>query len=316
MAEADYGMHAVQEPQSYSLGAGALINILGGVVSLALIAGVLVWGYQILARDVSGVPVVQALNEPMRKPPEDPGGQQAEHQGLAVNEVAAHGTASAPRDRLVLAPPALALTEDDAPRSVLAPAPVVDAVPQSALPEMDTTDIATTELPEAEETDVQAILEALAATAEPLEPLTPLSEEVEEPEVIASLTPLSADLGPGVARSLRPKARPVALSTVAAPRQPTQAANEIDAGSIPSGTRLVQLGAYDSAEVARSEWDRLTGRFGDYMAGKQRVIERATKAGRTFYRLRAHGFADVSDARRFCSQLVAQNAACIPILVQ
>jgi hypothetical protein len=33
-----------------------------------------------------------------------------------------------------------------------------------------------------------------------------------------------------------------------------------------------------------------------------------------FYRLRAHGFADLSDARRFCAAFVAQNVDCIPVL--
>ena len=37
----------------------------------------------------------------------------------------------------------------------------------------------------------------------------------------------------------------------------------------------------------------------------------ATSGGRTFYRLRAMGFEDLSDARRFCSALVAENAECM-----
>ena len=82
---------------------------------------------------------------------------------------------------------------------------------------------------------------------------------------------------------------------------------------IPAGTRLSQLGAFDSPEVARKEWDRLSARFGDYMDGKQRVIQKAQSGGRTFYRLRAIGFADLNDARRFCSALVAERADCIPV---
>ena len=49
------------------------------------------------------------------------------------------------------------------------------------------------------------------------------------------------------------------------------------------------------------------------MDGKARVIERATSGGRIFYRLRAHGFADLSEARRFCAAFVAENADCIPV---
>ncbi|MEM9855314.1 MAG: SPOR domain-containing protein, partial [Pseudomonadota bacterium] len=69
MAEADFGPRSAPAPESYSLGASALINVFGGIVSLALIAGVFLWGYQHKARDVSGVPVVQANDGPMRKTP-------------------------------------------------------------------------------------------------------------------------------------------------------------------------------------------------------------------------------------------------------
>ena len=97
-----------------------------------------------------------------------------------------------------------------------------------------------------------------------------------------------------------------------APAEPQVA--EIDPDTLAAGTRLVQLGAYDSAEVARSEWARLEARFGDYMEEKDRVIQKASSGGRTFYRLRAHGFEDISDARRFCAAFVAGDADCIPVV--
>ncbi len=94
------------------------------------------------------------------------------------------------------------------------------------------------------------------------------------------------------------------------------AVQDIDAASLPVGTRLVQLGAFDSEDVARSEWTKLAGRFEDYMGGKARVIEKAQSGGKTFYRLRAMGFEDLSDARRFCSVLMAGKSACIPVVTR
>jgi hypothetical protein len=79
---------------------------------------------------------------------------------------------------------------------------------------------------------------------------------------------------------------------------------------------LVQLGAYESPEIARQEWTRFSSRFGEYMEGKQRVVQRAESGGRTFYRLRALGFEDLSDARRFCSALLAKKADCIPVVTR
>ena len=52
------------------------------------------------------------------------------------------------------------------------------------------------------------------------------------------------------------------------------------------------------------------------MAERARVIQRADRGGRVFYRLRANGFSDVNDARRFCALLVANNADCIPVTVR
>ncbi len=55
-------------------------------------------------RDVSGIPVVRAMEGDMRVLPDNPGGGVAAHTGLSVNEVAAMGEAGGPEDRLVLAP--------------------------------------------------------------------------------------------------------------------------------------------------------------------------------------------------------------------
>ena len=79
------------------------------------------------------------------------------------------------------------------------------------------------------------------------------------------------------------------------------------------GTRLVQLGAFDSADGARAEWTRLQGRFGDLMAGKAIIVQPAESGGQTFFRLRAFGFSDEDDARRFCSALLSEDTACIPV---
>ena len=88
----------------------------------------------------------------------------------------------------------------------------------------------------------------------------------------------------------------------------------IDPATIPPGTRLVQLGAYGSEDVAKAEWANAIANFGDYMVGKERVVQQAETGGRTFWRLRALGFEDLSDARRFCAVLVSDGANCIPVV--
>lgn len=68
--------------------AGVFVNYAGAAMSLALIAGVGLWGYKLIIRDVSGIPVVRAMEGDMRVLPDNPGGSVAIHTGLAVNEVA------------------------------------------------------------------------------------------------------------------------------------------------------------------------------------------------------------------------------------
>lgn len=294
-----------------------MTNVAGAVVSLALIVGVGIWGYKLMARDVSGIPVVKAATGEMRVRPEQPGGQLALNQGLAVNAVAAEGSAEAPADRLVLAPRPVDLTEEDAPMTAATVAPVQQSQPQDV-------DVAAA----LEAGSVEDLVSRLTAGVAPIDAEdTGAAPEVEtrvasivQPAPVTPVIENAVLDKPGVRQSLRPRLRPAAAPAVVVPVRAeavtSAQTNELDAASLPAGTRLVQLGAFDSAEVARDQWAKIEGRFGDYLSGKDRIVQKAQSGGRTFYRLRAHGFADLSDARRFCSALVAEGADCIPVVTR
>ena len=127
-----------------------------------------------------------------------------------------------------------------------------------------------------------------------------------------------------IAVSRRPVARPtsaiVTASVIAALAEPAVQSpavqSPVSQSEFAVGTKLVQLGAFPSADVAATEWTRLTDRFGEVMNGKSRVIQSATSGGKAFYRLRAEGFAELNDARRFCATMVAENVDCIPVVVR
>lgn len=280
-----------------------LMNGLGAVTSVALIVGLGVWGYQLWQRDVSGIPVVRALEGPMRIAPEDPGGSSADHQGLAVNNIAAIGEAAAPADRLVLAPAATLITGDDHTAGEL-----VEAEREAvAAQESDRVDAATPAI----------VSEALATDLAVAEALGDLSlAAVTDDTVTDGLIPASVS---GVSKSRRPLVRPANLQIArVAPVTPTPtgALITVDPDTIAIGTRLAQLGAFESREIAEAEWARLATRFEDFMGDKSRVIQEASSGGNIFYRLRAMGFVDVSDARRFCSALLAGQATCIPVVTR
>ncbi|WP_254442660.1 SPOR domain-containing protein [Ruegeria arenilitoris] len=312
-------------------GLARMANFLGAMASLALVAGVSVWGYQLIMRDVSGVPVVRAIEGPMRIQPENPGGSPADHQGLAVNTVAAVGSAAAPADRLILAPRPVSLSDEDAPMGDLKPTKAVHVVEQ---------EISKDEAAKLRQNAVDALVAELAGKVANSEPsaeqgvqvaslATPEEEPAIDPADLAAQLPDPAIAAlPGVRRSLRPHSRPARSTTQGgiSPSSGTEtsinaavkaaAGLDVDPESLAKGTRLAQLGAYESDYVAREEWNQAAAKFGEYMKGKQRVIQKTSSGGRTFYRLRVLGFDDLSESRQFCAALVAQGADCIPVAVR
>ncbi len=300
----------------------------GAVLSLSLIGMGGWWGYKQIMRDMHGVPVVRALEGPMRIAPDDPGGLVANHAGLSVNAVQAIGVASAPEASLILAPEPISLTDDDLPASELAPA------------KPETTTLATNE--EADDAElvladpVEPQAASLTEDVPPSDPVSralalaeattagavPLSEPaVEGIEAAVETAALAGPVGPGLPRSPRPAPRParsaVPISAPAISAQPTVAVPvALDASTVPAGTRLVQLGAFDSPEDATTAWTGIANRFDTLMEDKQKIILEATAGGRSFWRLRAMGFADLSEARRFCAALVAERTDCIPVVAR
>lgn len=313
MADIDFdgigsGLARGAERAGLDMRIGKAVQVAGAVMSVALVVGSAWWGYRLLVRDVTGIPVIRAVEGPMRVQPDDPGGNLAAHQGLAVNRIAAVGEAAPPADTILLAPRSADLEAEDMARGLLRTTAVAARpAPQPA--------VATPAAPAA----------AAVAPVAPVTPSDPLQAAIlsATTDVMTAEAELSGDglievipaSVPGPSRSLRPPARPERLLQAVAAVSPPAAvvAAEIDPATLPSGTRLVQLGAFESAAEARSYWDGLTGRFATLMADKARVIEPASAGGRDFFRLRAVGFADTADAGRFCAAFVAEQADCIPV---
>lgn len=315
MAQLHYdAYHAPLQAQQSSvepLRVGLMVNVIGAVLSVALLAGVGVWSYRLMVRDVSGVPVIRALEGPIRVSPTDPGGRQAAYQGLAVNAVAAEGAARATADEIVLAPGPVELADGDRPATSLpTPAPVQpvhNAVASTSEPALPIP--ASLTLEPLEPLDlVPASTPGIARS--PVPPRRPASASAAAVQVAAA--PASAATGSDAGRDVEAEALLNELATRLAPTRHV----DIDPNTLTPGTRLVQLGAYDDEPAAREAWDVLATRFSAHLDGRGRIIEPASSGGRTFYRLRAHGFDDEPEARRFCSVLLAENADCIPVLIR
>lgn len=319
MAEHDFNAYRAAGADAQPLRVGALVNWFGAVLSLSLVAGIAYWSYNLMVRDVTGIPVVRALEGPMRISPDNPGGRQAAYQGLAVNKVAADGQAGGIADEVVLAPRPIDLSAEDVPaRSGGSAATANSSTGNSTAPQS---------------TDVMRALEvAFRPGTDGAGGTAPADAEDGESGVaravisgmVVEVSPRprrragypagtqTAAAQPASGQDLMAQAAVQALTSQLAPQRQT----DIDPATLQPGTRLVQLGVFDTAEIARAEWDKLAARFSPHLDARGRVVEAAQSGGQTFYRLRAHGFEDEGDSRRFCAVLLAQNADCIPALIR
>lgn len=291
MADINFDGYRGQPPRFSAAQVQRLIHMAGAGSSLALVIGLGIWGYNVAHREVVGLPVFHAAEMPLRVAPQNPGGNVVSYQGMAVNVIAAAGGQGENPEQIILAPLAPVLDEEDV--AGLQPLLADGDVP--SLP-------------------VSAFNAPVTATQPEFAADTASDDLLAEEDETAALVNIPGE--PPV-RSVRPMPRaasalaPVDLKpVVAAPPPPVKL---MDPALLKVGDRLVQLGAFDSAEIARKEWARLQGRFGDLMAGKSALVQTAESGGRTFYRLRAHGFGTSDDSRRFCAALQAENAACIPV---
>ena len=277
------------------------VNLAGAACSVSLVLGLGFWGYKLAVRDVTGVPVMRAVAGAMRTAPADPGGAQALNQGLTVNAIAAVGTSAKPADQITLAPLAVTLQPADLPMAVQ-PATAAQTTGPTTGP---TTTSATAP---AQDNGLPAPALSISGSTTP---------DMSVADALATIVPSDPN---AMRRSVRPQPRPLAAAASGLPTkvqavsaQTPAAATEIDPVTIALGTRLAQLGPFESPELARAKFTELQVSFGELMTGKAMVIQPATSGGRTFYRLRAYGFANEDDARRFCAALQAQQSDCIPV---
>ncbi|WP_157994746.1 SPOR domain-containing protein [Paracoccus tegillarcae] len=245
---------------SLSVRLGRLTHYLGALVSVALMVGLMAWGWQLVMRDVSGVPVIKAVAGAARTTPDDPGGELTGHTGFAVNNVSG-GAQDVPADQVGIAPAATALDDTDVAMGELGAAahePLAatdqalnfDGEAQIATQDSEVAAARAASEALAEAANLEALAEAAAAEAQ-VAAATVTDEPAEEGAITSVVTdetgnPTQTDAirealeqaqetaaTPAVARSARPAPRPRRVASVAPPAAapaPVQAATaEADA---------------------------------------------------------------------------------------
>lgn len=102
---------------------------------------------------------------------------------------------------------------------------------------------------------------------------------------------------------------PDTRTTARAPR-PTVTPAQPAAQTPPTPGTSVQIAAVDSEPAAQTEWQRLQKRLPDLLADRRPLLQKAERDGRTIWRVRVPGFADVADATAFCTKVRARGANC------
>lgn len=320
-----------------------LTHYLGAVASVALMVGLMVWGWQLVSRDVSGVPVIRSVAGDARTAPSEPGGELTNYTGYAVNSVA-EGVEHQPTQQVAIAPAPVGLSDEDVAMGQLGatarePA-TTSEVPLSfagdpIVPLSDSEARALAEAQAAIEAQRLALADSAvrdAAISDAPASEGPVNEALTDENgapaqaaaIAEALVQAQAEANPGVlTASTRPAPRPRSTRVasagntatdarpVAAETRPEAAPAAVAPVASASGPQ-VQLGAFDSNAIAAREWNRLMNKHVVF-GGKQQVIQEHQSNGRTFWRLRVAGFDSLSEARQFCAALKSGGTDCLAL---
>ena len=279
----------------------------GAALSLFLLAGAIGWSYQLIVRDVNQIPIVRAQLGPLRVAPDNPGGLTAANQGLSVTQLAVNEKPLLSSE-IYLAPAAEILNEENLALKVIEEDQSNKVDGAFAIKEVNAENSMNLEaLPDQKEVDSRSNdLGVLSKVA--------FSQKKIEIENAVSLA-LSITNEPDKSLSwLRPKIRPVGFYRNGNITEDQIVSNE-PMPKLPIGGAVVQLGAFDSKSLAESEWQRFEKILGSILIPKKMVVQKAESGGKIFYRLRASGFSDISDARQFCTA-ISDKVACIPVVTR
>jgi hypothetical protein len=279
----------------------------GAALSLFLLAGAIGWSYQLIVRDVNQIPIVRAQLGPLRVAPDNPGGLTAANQGLSVTQLAVNEKPLLSNE-IYLAPAAEILNEENLELKVKEEYESNKVDGAFEIKEVNAENSMNLEaLPDQKEVDSRSNDVGVLSKAA-------FSQKKIEIENAVSLA-LSITNEPDKSLSwLRPKIRPVGFYRNGNITEDQIVSNE-PMPKLPIGSAVVQLGAFDSKSLAESEWQRFEKILGSILIPKKMVVQKAESGGKIFYRLRASGFSDISDARQFCTA-ISDKVACIPVVTR
>ena len=289
----------------------SIFSIFGAVISLNLILWAGYWTYNIISRDINGIPIVAAQPGPLRVAPDTPGGIEAENIELAVTKIASQELPPNPK-AVELAPGTEKLTPDDL--------TIFQAIRQKKIIDRQAALNNQIHL---------GVIEPNLSKEISLEPVNTVTNTANysitenQSELVAAALALalkpSADnlIGNAVAQNkfkqIKPRPRPGSLLEVSV--STTETVIRPALASVETGLAVVQFGTFATETVAFEEWDRLSKNLSVILDGRPKYVERIKRNGNEIYRLRLGGFVNIDDASRFCSAVISQEN-CVPVIAK
>ena len=289
----------------------SIFSIFGAVISLNLILWAGYWTYNIISRDINGIPIVAAQPGPLRVAPDTPGGIEAENIELAVTKIASQELPPNPK-AVELAPSTEKLTPDDL--------TIFQAIRQKKIIDRQAALNNQVHL---------GVIEPNLSKEISFEPVNTVTNTANysitenQSELVAAALALalkpSADnlIGNAVAQNkfkqIKPRSRPGSLPKVSMANTETVIRPPLT--SVETGLAVVQFGTFATETVAFEEWDRLSKNLSVILDGRPKYVERIKRNGNEIYRLRLGGFVNIDDASRFCSAVISQEN-CVPVIAK
>ena len=279
----------------------------GAALSLSLLAGAINWSYKLIVRDINRIPIVRAQEGPLRVAPIDPGGLTAANQGLSVTQLAVNEQPLL-SDEIYLAPAAEILNKEN----------LETKIDEDHILNNNDEKLELKEVNAENNINLKVLSDQVDINTGPENKLV-LSEAVFSQKKLdiqnaVSLALSITDNSDVFPVSLRPKIRPIGFYQDSSESFDKSVSN-VQISQLPVGSVVVQLGAFDNKSLAEIEWKRLGSLLGSILITKQMIIQKAESGGKIFFRLRASGFDDISEARQFCTA-INDKVACIPVVTR
>ena len=291
----------------------SVISILGAIISVNLMLWAGYWAYNIISRDINGIPIVAAQPGPLRVTPDFPGGIEAENIELAVTKIASQELPPNPQS-VELAPSTAKLVDDDI--------TIYQALKQKKLIDNHTfkNQQGHDEIIEAELFNEVSFGALKPSSLSENYTIVDNQSELVAAALALALKPSSQSTANSAisaninSRIMKPRPRPGSLLAKSSSFKNPNVILPV-LGVVERGLAVVQFGTFETEEVAFSEWGRLGKNFAVILDGRPKYVERIQRNGNEMYRLRLGGFANLDDANRFCSAVISEEN-CVPVIAK